>query len=153
MPVGRADRTLQHVLEPEAALCEVRRVLRPGGRLVVLEMLSSLHGEAIDDELAWVVSRRLWSKKAEAWPPHLLPLLLSRAGFAEVEIRRTEAVSASLDEADLAVRLRVSLDDAVACGLVDQARAETWLAELRAAEQRGAFALRMHFACISAVAV
>ncbi len=76
--------TLCSVIDPAAALAEVRRVLRPGGQLLFAE-----HGLAPDASMArW--QHRLepyWSRVAGGChSPRDVPLLLRQAGFrAQVE--------------------------------------------------------------------
>jgi len=149
----RADRTLQHVSEPEQALKELRRVLRRGGRLVVLEMKSALHGVESDGIIERAINERMWSAGARpGWLPLLLPLFLARTGFETVEFHPTQAESPRLEDADAALRLRASVGEAITAGTLERTLAEAWIAELERAAEQGHLVLRMDFVRITAVA-
>lgn len=105
----RADRTLQHVERPDAALAELHRVLAPGGRVVVLEILTELStaGDAGSDP-AVAQARERWATEQERrdWLPLMLPLLLDRAGFGDVatEVAAATTTDPGAIEALLAIR-------------------------------------------------
>jgi ubiquinone/menaquinone biosynthesis C-methylase UbiE len=146
-----ADRTLQHVAEPEQALAELRRVLRPEGRLVVSEMRSQFAAD-LDTEVARAAAQHLWPASGEAWLPYMLPLLLRRAGFREVDVIVSEATSSSLEEARRALRLSDWLELPVEDRGFGASRVREWLEDLHNAARRGEALLQMRFVSIRAIA-
>ncbi|MDO9354814.1 MAG: class I SAM-dependent methyltransferase [Solirubrobacteraceae bacterium] len=85
-----AGETLEHVGDGEAWLGELRRVLRPGGRLL---LTTPDHPFLLRLRLA--LSRRAFDSHVAPWADHLrfftaasLRELLDRAGFVSIEIRK-----------------------------------------------------------------
>jgi ubiquinone/menaquinone biosynthesis C-methylase UbiE len=110
----RMDRTFQHVKDPSSALSEIRRVLRPKGRLVILEVALKLEGEAktrVQEDL-----QNLF-RQDQAWLPLMLPVLLKRSGFDRVELATTEQLVTDPREVSALVRCRP-------CASAELARAE-----------------------------
>jgi ubiquinone/menaquinone biosynthesis C-methylase UbiE len=142
----RADRTFQHLARPEQAVAELRRVLRPGGRLGILEMTAQLDVPA---ELGRepvhqaVVDMHTAPEDRRGWLTMMLPLLLVRGGFEPPEVQGAERSIAGLEAADAMLRLQDGVARAVAAGAVEELAAARWLQGLEAADTRGDVAMRV----------
>jgi ubiquinone/menaquinone biosynthesis C-methylase UbiE len=143
----RADRTIQHVPDADIALAELARVTRPGGTLVLSEMLNALDlpGEE-PDRVTREVLDRFWSEpERRGWIGFLLPPLLERAGFIDIQLHRRRARLTSFTEAALVLALPALSQAAVRAGTLDQAAASEWLADLERAFTAGRAALESEF--------
>lgn len=149
----RADRTLQHLDEPQEALAEMRRVLRPGGRVVILEMSSEL--EASDAIRRHAIPRaamayRATSGEKQSWLPAMLPLLLSRAGFTQITLDVRESATADLDAVEVVFRLRDRADELVASGSLTAADVDSWYIELDEAAADEQLRTKIKAICLTA---
>lgn len=131
---ARTDRVLQHVADPARVLAEARRVLRPGGLLVM--------GEPDWDSLA-VDHRDLAS--ARGYTRHLtdrivrngvigrqLARLAVEAGFAVPAVVPVTSVFRDVRAADRILGLQRNTERAVAAGYLAAPAAREWLAGLSA---------------------
>ncbi len=90
------SQTLHCLDEPETALAEAARVLAPGARILVVELLPHSH--------EWV--REKLGHKRLGFPPDELAALLRGAGFAGVEVERVAARPRESFRVALAIGLR-----------------------------------------------
>ena len=124
----RADRLFVHLKDPMAGLVEARRVLSPGGRIVLVE--SDLDYWAIDaDDVA--VTRAILTARSDAlaqpWFGRRSRALLLDAGFEDVVVEvRTDVVT---DYASLKAYLPSEVAPSVSSGVLTKVQADAWLAE------------------------
>jgi ubiquinone/menaquinone biosynthesis C-methylase UbiE len=143
----RADRTIQHVPDPEAALAEMRRVCAPGGVVVISEITNelTLDGVNLHEGPGAAIVDRFWSSsERRAWLGFMLPLLMDRGGFA-TEIERQDASTSEFAHVDLILQLSELASHAVREGTVTSEEADQWLARLSDGAGTGAVALQMRF--------
>ena len=139
----RADRTLQHVEQPEAALAEMVRVTRAGGRVVVTESRWGLVAPDLDQELTSRVLRLLAREAAPRdWLGHRLPGMFEQAGLVEVKTIGGDYSATQPEELFAFTHLRESVAEAIRRGAVEEAKAVGWLNRLEELAARGeAFAV------------
>jgi SAM-dependent methyltransferase len=143
----RADRTIQHLRDADAALAELARVTKPGGVVVVSEMLNLL--DVPGDEpgpVAREVLGRFWSdEERRGWIGFLIPPLLERAGLGDIQAHRHRERFTSFADAALLLQLPELCAAAVAAGAVDQADARDWLESLGRSFAAGQAGLESNF--------
>jgi ubiquinone/menaquinone biosynthesis C-methylase UbiE len=136
----RADRTLQHVDDPRAALAELVRVARPGARLVVSEPdWGTLVVDAPDRALTRAILDAHCDGHRSGWVGRRLYGLFKEAGLAEVAVAPLAAPLTDYALATDLLALEQVPERARAAGAVTAAEAAAWLDSLAAAHRAGRF--------------
>ncbi len=134
----RAERVLQHLDHPAAAIAEMARVLRPGGRLVVAEPdWGTLVVDPGPPEVARAVAAAALGRVRSGAVGRRLPRLLAEAGLEQVDVVARTLVLRDLHMAQGMLDLTGAARAAVASGALAVREARRWRAALRRADARG----------------
>ena len=136
----RCERLLQHVGDPDRALAEMARVVRPGAVVLAIEPdwdTLAVDGEPFEVTLA--VCRRWADAIRSPWVGRELPERMARAGLTDIRATPNTSVISDRAFAEQQFALGDLATAAAADGDVSPAEAAAWLADLDARAAAGGF--------------
>ena len=137
---ARADRVFLFVRDPQAALDELVRVTRPGGRVVVNEGdFGTTAVDSSDVATTHALLATLAEEVPNGWIGRRLRTMFVDRGLEDVEVRLFTIQSTSFAEWASRVGIERAVGRAIELGRVAEAAAAAWLAELRERDARGRF--------------
>jgi ubiquinone/menaquinone biosynthesis C-methylase UbiE len=133
---ARVDRTLQHISDPQRAIAEMARVVRPGGAVVAME--PDWETFTLDSE-ARALTRRLLNFWCDSFPSGWIGRDLLKqfhhAGLTSIEVIPKTLVITHFELADQVFDLVQTTHSACEAGIVKQAEAAAWLHDLQQMDQ------------------
>jgi ubiquinone/menaquinone biosynthesis C-methylase UbiE len=133
----RIERTLIHIPEPAAAMNELLRVLRTGGKLVAYE--PDLEAYLVDSSYRELTRRILefwYGQLQSGWAARHLPTLFKDSGFTNIKIEPRTMI---YDFDMVSMSFYGTLDRAVEAGVTTVDEVSDWLADLERAHNNGTF--------------
>lgn len=135
---ARAERLFQHLEAPDAAARELRRVLKPGGRLMLVDQdWETIAIAGADETTTHRIIRAFFERLADGRAGRNHAARLRRAGFRDLRACPS-ATSLPLGPA-YALVLKTAVDCATEDGILSATQADAWVASLAAANRRGEF--------------
>ncbi|WP_424361132.1 methyltransferase domain-containing protein [Methylocystis parvus] len=144
---ARIDRSLQHIAAPAAAVAEMARVVRPGGRVVATEpdwgTFVLYNGDGATN---CKVADKWLESIAHPFIGRELGTLFERAGIADIGCRAHVLAFSRFEEAEVVFDLTRLQENCVAAGLFSVETGREWRAAAERASQTGVF-----LACLTIV--
>lgn len=136
----RAERVLQHLDDPDLALAELVRVARSGARIVVVEPdYGTLVIRGADEAVTGRILRKRREHFRSATIGRRLPEICKKLGLVQMSITLLTNSSTDITRPGERRLLRKYAGAANSAGLVSEAQAVTWLAELEEAGRTGRY--------------
>ena len=135
----RSDRTFQHLDHPLAALEELVRVTRPGGRVVVSDVDWETLIVDASRHLTRMVSNALCDDCRQGWIGRQLPRLFRQAGLVEIAAVPQTIILTDYALADLVLSLSATARRIRESGTASDDEVNAWMEELRAAGEARTF--------------
>lgn len=136
----RCERTLQHLDDPNRALSEMARILKPGGRVALIE--PDWEGLLIAGSEP-KLSRTIWEHRLEAFrQPRVgrqLRALLIQNGFVDIALDGAVGVLTDFALADRNFEFTRAASEAAKAGIVSEQDALRWVDELQRLDRDGIF--------------
>jgi ubiquinone/menaquinone biosynthesis C-methylase UbiE len=137
----RAERVYQYIADPAEALREARRVLTPGGRIVLLDPDGDMWAlDADDQEMTRTLMRVLSNSVPYRWIGRRYQSLLLDAGFVDVSVEVKTGIYTDYTRDPLLPSMARA---AVAAGVFTQKEVDAWLAEQKRRGEQGRFFMAM----------
>jgi ubiquinone/menaquinone biosynthesis C-methylase UbiE len=137
---ARADRVLIFLRDPRAALAELVRVTKPGGRIVVTEGdLGTSAVDVGDVETTRAILAAAADEMPNGWIGRQVRAMFVDAGLDEVDVRLFTVQGTSFAEWRGRMGMERAVRRAVDRNGVSASAADAWLAELGAREAAGRF--------------
>jgi ubiquinone/menaquinone biosynthesis C-methylase UbiE len=132
--------TLMHCARPQVVLSEVKRVLKPHGRFVVLEpdwqtLALSTGDPLVDDSVVTVVRQSLTNSTVG----HQLPSLIQNLGFCDIAVSAGTIITREYSSANRAWKIRASIEHAQQADSLPAATAATMRRVLSKSSRTGCF--------------
>lgn len=136
----RAERLLQHAIDPQAVLAEMARVAKPGARVVVWESeLEMLVFDAPDRAVSRTMQRFICDGFRNGTIGHQLYRRFQDAGLIEVEAQLSGRAMTDFAHVESAFDLRASARRAADAGVLTVAQATDWIDYLEEADRTARF--------------
>lgn len=139
----RTDRVFQHLDDPRTAFRELRRVVRPGGRIVVSDadwgtLAVDASAQSIDEGRGQILDPR-WSCAQNGRIGRKLYGWFVETGLTEVAVDGTVVVLTEFETANEVLGLEGRAETVREAGIVSAAEVDQWLDTLREADRDGTF--------------
>ncbi|WP_327660272.1 MULTISPECIES: methyltransferase domain-containing protein [unclassified Streptomyces] len=147
---ARAERVIEHVPDPAAAVAEMLRVVKPGGQVLITDPDHGLWAPDLADRGLTRTIMNWWGDHVpNPWVARRLRGLLADAGAVDITLRLQPVALTSLSAAHALTWVGKAADMAAAQGVVDADAARAWGEEILRRDAEGSFLMLGTFVVVS----